>query len=203
MARTRSEDYDVKRRLILDKAAALFAERGFRTASLLELARACNGSKSWIYHYYPSKEAILYDILSDHMTTLLETAERGLAETREPRSQLRSLLRGFLEIYAQARSRHKVLLNDLHNLAEEQQSEIVDLERRVVDIVVALLSRLNPKLMAEPDLGKPVAMMLFGAINWTYTWYRPDGPVSPERFADLAADVFLNGLLAANARSGR
>lgn len=203
MARTRSEDYDVKRRLILDKAAALFAERGFRTASLLELARACNGSKSWIYHYYPSKEAILYDILSDHMTTLLETAERELVETREPRSQLRSLLREFLEIYAQARSRHIVLLNDLHNLAEEQQSEIVDLERRVVDIVVALLSRLNPKLMAEPDLGKPVAMMLFGAINWTYTWYRPDGPVSPERFADLAADVFLNGLLAANARSGR
>lgn len=203
MARTRSEDYDVKRRLILDKAATLFAERGFRTASLLELARACNGSKSWIYHYYPSKEAILYDILSDHMTTLLETAERELVETREPRSQLRSLLREFLEIYAQARSRHKVLLNDLHNLAEEQQSEIVDLERRVVDIVVALLSRLNPKLMAEPDLGKPVAMMLFGAINWTYTWYRPDGPVSPERFADLAADVFLNGLLAANARSGR
>lgn len=203
MARTRSDDYDVKRRLILDRAAALFAERGFHTASLSELARACNGSKSWIYHYYPSKEAILYDILSDHMTTLLETAERELAETREPRSQLRSLLREFLEIYVQARSRHMVLLNDLHNLAEEQQSEIVNLERRVVDIVVALLRRLNPKLMAEPDLCKPVAMMLFGAINWTYTWYRPDGPVSPERFAELAADVFLNGLLAANARPRR
>ena len=83
MARTRSEDYDVKRRLILDQAAALFAEKGFSAASLSELARACEGSKSWIYHYYPSKEAILYDILSDHMTTLLETAERELANLIE------------------------------------------------------------------------------------------------------------------------
>ena len=37
-------------------------------------------------------------------------------------------------------------------------------------------------------------MMLFGMINWTHTWYRPDGPIGPEQLADLAADLFLHGL---------
>jgi hypothetical protein len=36
--------------------------------------------------------------------------------------------------------------------------------------------------------------MLFGMINWTHTWYRPDGPIGPEQLADLAADLFLHGL---------
>jgi TetR/AcrR family transcriptional regulator len=43
-------------------------------------------------------------------------------------------------------------------------------------------------------------MMLFGMINWTYTWYRPDGPLKPEQLADLAADLFLGGLCQSTGR---
>ena len=50
--------------------------------------------------------------------------------------------------------------------------------------------------MAAPAARKPLAMLLFGAINWTYTWYRPDGPLTPAQFADLAASVFLDGFVA-------
>ena len=60
MARPRSEHYPENQRLILDRAALLFAERGFGRASIAELARACDFSKAWLYHYYDSKEAILY-----------------------------------------------------------------------------------------------------------------------------------------------
>ena len=70
MARTRAEDYDDKRALIFERAAELFAESGFERASIADLALRCRASKSWIYHYFPSKEAILYGILLAHMQTL-------------------------------------------------------------------------------------------------------------------------------------
>src|SRR5690606_36531613 len=63
MARLRAKDYDDKRAAILEQAAGLFATEGFAAASLSRLAAACETSKASLYHYYQSKEAILFDIL--------------------------------------------------------------------------------------------------------------------------------------------
>ena len=193
MARPRADDYDAKRGLILDRAAERFAAVGFARTSMAELAAACGASKAWLYHYYPSKEAILFDMLHAHMTRLTAAADRTLAGDGPPRSRFRALLHALLAEYANARHKHVALLNDLDNLAMEQQALIKTLERQLVDQVAALLSELNPAAMTAANMRKPAAMLLFGAINWTYTWYRPDGAVTPAQFADLAATVFLDG----------
>jgi AcrR family transcriptional regulator len=194
LARTRADDYDDKRALIYDRAAELFAEQGFSRTSIAELAAHCRASKSWIYHYFPSKEAILYEILRDHMALLLRTAEAEVAAQRAPAAQLRALLRSFMGIYVRAKAKHVVLLAELGSLPAAQQEEIRGLERRVVDLVAGVLARLNAPLVAQRGALKPIAMMLFGMINWTYTWYRPEGPIKPEQLADMATDLFLNGL---------
>jgi AcrR family transcriptional regulator len=200
LARTRAGDWGDKRALIYDRAAELFAEQGFARTSIAELAAHCQASKSWIYHYFPSKEAILYAILHDHMTLLLRTAESELARHQAPEAQLRALLRAFMAIYVRAKAKHVVLLAELGSLPAEQQREIRDLERRVVDLVAEVVRRLDGPLAAGRDVLKPMTMMLFGMINWTYTWYRPDGPIEPEQLADLAADLFLEGLCQSTAR---
>jgi AcrR family transcriptional regulator len=200
VARTRADDYGDKRALIYDRAAELFAGQGFARTSIAELAAHCQASKSWIYHYFPSKEAILYAILHDHMTLLLRTAESEVGKHRTPEAQLRGLLRSFMAIYVHAQAKHVVLLAELGCLSAEQQSEIRGLERRVVDLVADVVRRLDARHPAERRLIMPTTMMLFGMINWTYTWYRPDGPLHPEQLADLAADLFLNGLCQATGR---
>jgi AcrR family transcriptional regulator len=194
VARTRAEDWGDKRALIYDRAAELFAARGFSRTSIAELAAHCQASKSWIYHYFPSKEAILHAILHDHMSLLLRTAERELEAQRPPEAQLRGLLRAFMAIYVRAQAKHAVLLAELGSLPAAQQQEIRGLERRVVDLVADLVARLDMGPSGERRPALPVTMMLFGMINWTHTWYRPDGPIGPEQLADLAADLFLNGL---------
>lgn len=194
MARTRAGDWGDKRALIYDRAAELFATQGFSRTSIAELAAHCQASKSWIYHYFPSKEAILYEILHDHMSLLLRTAAAEVAAQQAPEAQLRGLLRSFMEIYVRARAKHVVLLAELGCLPAAQQGEIRGLERRVVDLVAAVVGRLDGPLAAGRDGLVPITMMLFGMINWTYTWYRPDGPLKPEQLADLAADLFLGGL---------
>jgi TetR/AcrR family transcriptional regulator len=194
VARPRADDYEDKRALIFDRAAELFAEQGFSRTSIAELAAHCGASKSWIYHYFPSKEAILYAILRDHMTLLLRTAETEVGRHQEPEAQLRALLRAFMAIYVRAQAKHMVLLAELGCLPAGQQSEIRGLERRVVDLVAGVLDRLETPPATGRDARMPITMMLFGMINWTYTWYRPDGPISPAQLANLAADLFLDGL---------
>ena len=194
MARTRADDWGDKRALIYDRAAELFAEQGFSRTSIAALAAHCQASKSWIYHYFPSKEAILYEILHDHMTLLLRTAESELDRHRAPEAQLRALLRAFMAIYVRAKAKHAVLLAELASLPAAQQHEIRGLERRVVDLVADVVARLDAPPCGERRPVAPITMMLFGMINWTHTWYRPDGPIGPEQLADLAADLFLHGL---------
>ena len=202
MARTRAEDYDDKRALIFERAAELFAESGFARTSIADLAARCRASKSWIYHYFPSKEAILYEILRDHMDALHRAAARATAGGDPPRAQLRQLLGAFMAIHARARARQVVLLNDLGCLPEAQQREIRELQRQVVLLVTGLLARVSPGLALRRSLVEPAAMLLFGMINWTHAWYRPDGALAPEQLAELAADLFLGGLdaLAADRR---
>jgi len=200
MARTRAADHDDKRGLIFERAAELFAEQGFDATSSAAIATRCRASKSWIYHYFPSKEAILFAILDDHMRRLRAVAEGAIGAAGRPEQQLRALLRAFMTIYAEAQAKHLVLLNELERLPAEERETIRDLERQVVDRVQGLLIELNPRLMRRRATARPVTMLLFGMINWTHTWYRPDGEVAPERLADLASDLFVGGLMATGVR---
>lgn len=193
MARTRSQQYPEIRQRILDKAAELFAERGFRGASISELAKACDASKAWLYHYYESKEAILHAMLKAHIEDLLDVARRALAAPAEPEAQFRTFIRDSLALYAAKPEKHVVLMNDLDSLTTAEAEEIRAAERELVETVAGMLERLDPSLAGHPELRKPFAMMFYGLINWTYIWYDPKGAVPPDQLARLAADLFLNG----------
>ncbi|PCI48979.1 MAG: TetR family transcriptional regulator [Alphaproteobacteria bacterium] len=196
MARKQAEDYGERRLNILNKAAELFADKGYARSSISELAAACNASKSWLYHYYPSKEAILYDIMRLHVTELLIMAEAALASTGSPKQKFRTLARNFMKIYVDAGSKHVILLNDRGCLPDHLRAEIMNLQDQVVNSVVSLILELNPALDKEKDYQKPVTMAFLGMINWTYIWFRKDGPINQEQFADLAVEIFLNGFMA-------
>jgi len=196
MARKQALDYGDRRRNILNQAAELFADKGYARSSISELAAACGASKSWLYHYYPSKEAILYDIMRLHVTELVTMAEEALAYDGSPRQKFRRLARNFMKIYVNAGSKHVILLNDRGCLPDDMRAEIMGLQDQVVNSVTRLILELNPSLDSSKDYQKPVTMAFLGMINWTYIWFRKDGPVSEEQFADLAVDIFLGGFMA-------
>jgi len=195
LARTRADDYDDKHLLILDKAAEVFAAKGFATASFNDLSVATGMSKGAIYHYHRNKEAILHAILTTHLQKVLLSARQAVEERTGPLERFRAFLVALIENYTTARAKHVVLLNDTSHLSETQQAEVRRLERRLVDLAVALLAEVNAGAMRKPTMRKPFAMMLFGLVNWTYTWYDPAGSVPPADLAKQMADLFLNGFL--------
>ncbi|HEY9772340.1 MAG TPA: TetR/AcrR family transcriptional regulator [Planktothrix sp.] len=192
MARPRADDYELKRQSILDKAAVLFAAQGFASTSIASIALYCNVSKSLLYHYYDSKEALLFDMLKTHCALLVETAKEAVNESEKPEEQLSKLIHSLLSIYMSSRDKHVILLNDLHCLPKEQQDEVRDLERAVVRAFKEIVGKLKPQMGA--DELSATAMYLMGAINWTYTWFKPDGRLSEERFADMSTTLFLSGI---------
>ncbi|HYF60700.1 MAG TPA: TetR/AcrR family transcriptional regulator [Burkholderiaceae bacterium] len=193
MARPKASDYDAQRDGILDAATAAFAELGYASASMSQLAQACGTSKARLYHYFPSKEAILFESLDRYTRRLVaiveSVRERGLA----PRDELAELVRSLLVEYRDSRARHVSLLNDVRFLAPAQRDRIEAQQRRVVDAVAATLGRVAPGRFA-PGERKPATMALFGMINFTFAWLRPDGPMSYERYAELVIDLWERGL---------
>jgi len=200
LARGRAADYDDRRREIGDQAAALFAARGFAAVSMNDIAKACGCAKSLLYHYYPSKEQLLADLLSGHVEALLAEAKQALAASDDPRAQLRAFLRGHMRLYADARAYHVLLLNSLAPLAPDAKRTVTRTERELMDIATDLLLRLVPTLAGKPYLRRPAAMNLYALINWTHVWYDAAGPLKPDAFADFSGDLFLDGLAAAVAR---
>ena len=71
MARTRAADFEEKQRVILDHAAQVFADQGMEKASMSQIATVAQVSKALLYHYYPSKDALIFAIITTHLTTLM------------------------------------------------------------------------------------------------------------------------------------
>jgi len=190
MARPQSPDYDKRREAILDAAARLFAARGFSGASMADLAKSCGTSKSLVYHYFPSKDDVLYAVMTSHLDDLVAAAE-GAAQSGDAKARLHALTRAFMRLYVGAEDRHKVLLNELDNLPPARRAEVVARQRRIIAAVVGPIEALRPDAPAMP-----IAMLFFGMINWTHSWFRPDGALTADALADLAVEIMLGGIQA-------
>lgn len=196
MARTQSKDYPEIRERILKTSAKLFADKGFSTTTIVDLARACESSRGALYHYFESKEEILGCIVAEHVAAMLQEVLR-IGEMRlEPSDHLRTIARTIMALNAHNNAEQVVLLNDWNQLDPAQQREIGAAQRKIVAVVKDALVRVDSARRITPRFGTPYAMMLLGILNYTYAWYDPEGPVTPEEYADHAVDVFMNGFSA-------
>ena len=193
MARTQAADYDRRREAIREAAAGLYARHGFLGASIAQIAAAGETSKSLIYHYYPSKEDILFDVMNSHVQCLVEAAMAIERSENNAEDKIRQLANDLMERYEGAQSNQKVLLNELSNLPDTRRQEIVDHQRTLLDVVDRLLLQLRPDLAKDRPRRRAIVMMFFGMLNWTHTWFDPRGPMSTKDIAGMAAEMFLRG----------
>lgn len=192
MKRARAADYDDKRNAILLRSARLFAEGGFERTPMSGVAAACGVSKPLLYHYYDSKEALLFDILHRHLKDLCDMAAAADRPEAEPEERLRSLVGAILDGYRDADAEHKVQINALSSLPEDKQEILKALERELVARFANALRGVVPAL-DDGRLLKPATMSLFGMLNWHYMWFRPDGPVSRKDYSEIATRIIIGG----------
>jgi AcrR family transcriptional regulator len=197
MARTRAHDYDDKRRAILHRTAELFARHGFTGASITKIAEACGISKALLYHYYRDKDAVLFDILADHLSTLVAVVEEAAAAPASARERLHAIVAALLDAYRDADAEHQVQITSLKLLPPEQQEQLKEMERTLVRIFADALAAAVPQVGSDRTLLMPLTMSLFGMLNWHYLWFREGKGLSRADYARLATELILSG--AANA----
>lgn len=197
MARPKSDTHDNKRDQILDVAAQCFADHGYSAASMSQIAGAGGTSKAHLYHYYPAKEAILYDLLDRYTQRLLSIIGEveAIAQRRDldDRAALHELIRHFLQEYETSATRHAALLHDTKFLGDAQRHLIVQRQRDLIAAVTRFLRRAYPQRLHLKNQ-TAVTMMLFGMINWTFTWLRPTGEMSYAAFAEEVIAMLERGL---------
>lgn len=196
MARTRAADFEEKQQAILASAAAVFAELGTKKASMEQIAERSKVSKALLYHYYSSKNALIFDIIHSHLVELADSLEQALENNKDlpPQQRLRIAVHQILDCYRDADDKHKVQLSYSASLSAKQKTEIQLIERRIVRAVSGVILEIAPTLNDRKPLLKPVTMSLFGMLNWVYMWFRPDGAVSREEYADIATTLILGGV---------
>jgi len=193
MARPKAATFDLQRAAILQSAAGLFARQGYHHASMAQLAQACGVSKALLYHYYRDKQHILFDIADRYMDGLLAIVAQVGAEKLTPQARLQVLVQRFMQTYRHAQAQHAVLVQDVKFLDPAQREHILDKERQVVRAFARAIAALKPR-MGSRTLEVPLAMILFGMINWTFTWLRPDGRLTYDDMAAVVTEIFLHGI---------
>jgi AcrR family transcriptional regulator len=195
VARTIAKDHDAKRGHILKTAARVFADQGFARASMAQVAMDCGISKANIYHYYGSKDALLFDILDSYLKALRDRLATLPVEDKRPEDQLRALIGETLLAYQGMDHEHKIQTEGIPLLASDQQKILKSYQRDMVRQMSDVLAQI-----AGPDVGqdatklRAATMSVYGMLNWFYMWNGQADVQQRMEYADLVTRLTLGGV---------
>jgi AcrR family transcriptional regulator len=185
--------YEGRRRELIDAAAELFAEQGYRESSIADLSGATGLAAGGIYHYIGSKEALLVAICDELLDPLLaEAREIAVSDELSPKGQLRALLRAWLAHIESHRHHMLVFVQERQAIEREPQWRAVRRHRKEFEEILDDVLRRGEEsgAMAFEDRGVTL-LALLGMVNYTPQWLRPRGRLSAEEIADRYCDLIL------------
>lgn len=187
-------EFNLTRDEILEAAAHIFSQKGFHAASMQDIAQAVNLQKASLYHHISSKQEILLALLDRALDLLIENMEVVLAQPAAPDEKLRQAMSVYLHTMLEHRELASILLLEHRSLDPELHARHIPRRDRFEGLWRALIVEGKEQDVfgcADPGLA---ARALLGVMNWTITWYRPNGRLSPEELAEEFFELFHHGL---------
>ena len=179
---------------ILREAALLFLESGYRGASMDALADRVGIAKPTLYHYWRSKEDILYAIHKKYILPLLEQ-QRSYAERElPPDDQLRRCVRDMMESIDEDPGYVRSFIEHGRELSDERVREVRQIGREHRQLIEEAISDGIQQGMfrkVNPTMG---AYALLGVASWATYWFQHNGSLSAATVGEELADILLNGL---------
>ena len=180
---------------VLDAAAQVFRQKGYHGASMSDIAAAVNVQKASLYHHVSSKQEILLALLDRGLALLIEYIG-GIARQPLPADEkLRRMIRGYLKVLTDNADLTSVLLFEHRSLDKKAHARHVPHRDEFEGLWRDVFNEgVQTKIFQCKDSSMAVRGLM-GMMNWTLTWYRPDGGKSVEEIADGYADILFKGLL--------
>src|SRR5437899_8631811 len=172
--RRTASDARFHRRLgeVLDHATEVFCEKGYEGASMRDLSRATGMSLAGMYHYFGSKDRLLYLIQKHTFSTILSKLRDRLSGVSDSEQGIRTFIQNHLEYFLEHQQAMKVLSHEDEVLEGEYGREIASIKREYYQTCRELLDRYKKEKGLEFD-SRIAVLSMFGMMNWIYTWYSP------------------------------
>jgi len=159
-----------------------------------DVADASNLSKATLYHYFTEKGELLKTIADAHVSRLVDVVTKIEGQAHAPEERLRALVAGFMREYETAHHAHRVLTEDVRFLEPQARELILAKERRVVAAFADAIVAVRPELR-DAKVDKPLTMLLFGMINWMFTWLDANGRLSYADMSRMVTELFFGGFV--------
>lgn len=185
---------DERRREIVACAAKVFEERGFSTTTMESIAQSVGLAKPTLYHYFSSKDDILFAIHDEFIDLLIDKQRDPARAEQRPNEQLRGVINDVIGLMGTHRGHVRVFFEHYREMTPAHQSVIRakrdEYEKAVTDLFRAGMAsgEIRP---VDPQLA---TLALFGMTNWTYQWFRPEGTLSAAQMADEFYGYLFDGL---------
>lgn len=158
-----------------------------------DLSRATGMSLAGLYHYFASKEELLYLIQKHTFTTIIESLREKLAGSSDPEERVHIFIYSHIEYSLANKEAMKVLVHEDETLKDSRGSEIAAIKREYYRICLELLEDLRREKGLEFS-ARLAVLSLFGMINWIYTWHNPRVDPAAAALAHQMGDIFLRGV---------
>ncbi|MCP4246271.1 MAG: TetR/AcrR family transcriptional regulator [bacterium] len=194
------ETYDDRLNHLLETATRVMAQVGYEKATMRAVAKASGCSLAGMYHYFDSKEKMLFLVQFRSFNSLLASLREKLHGVDDPTEQLRVMVRAHMSYFTANMAALKVCSHELDSLTGTAYDETRDIRREYYKLTRAIVERILASRAAANGADAHVATMcLFSMLNWLYRWYDPKRGPSPMAVAQQIADQFLSGLTAPDA----
>jgi AcrR family transcriptional regulator len=174
-------------------ALAAFCEHGYHGTSVREIAAGAGMSVPGLYHHFPAKGDILFELINRTMDDLISETKAALAASDdEPTAQLRAIVRAHVLFHTDRREESFVGNTELRNLNPERRAAIIekrDHQQRLFDWVV--LTGAERGFFATPH-PKEASRAIVTMCTAVASWYHKSGPLTPAEIADTYADLGLS-----------
>lgn len=194
--------YDKKLADVLSVATQVFADQGYDRASIRMVAERARISVAGLYYYVSSKEELLFLVQFHAFDQLIQKYRAESQGIEEPVERLRLLIRNHLERFLGNMAELVVCSREMDRLVGDFRRRIEDKHREYFGLALAIFRELASRHEQASVDPRMAALAMFGSINWVHTWYRPETGPSAAQMADDLIQLFLRGVLPAQAGQG-
>ena len=192
--------FDRRQAEILGHAAGVFCDKGYDAASMRDLARASGTSLAGLYHYFESKEKLLYLIQKQSFLSVLEQLRQRLTGEGDPEQRIRIFIMNHLEYFLVNQKAMKVMSHEATALHGDWGKEVRAVKRDYYRACLALVDELKRQRGLEFE-SRIAVLGLFGMVNWIYTWHNPRTDADAAALAQQMGDIFLQGITSPQKRN--
>jgi AcrR family transcriptional regulator len=173
----------------------LFAQNGYRSTSMREIARHMGMNQASLYYYFKNKEDMLFKLMNDSMDEALTTLEDICASDLSPVDKLNEVLSVYTRFYAGDQDRLVLLVNEIDSLGEDHREMLRQKERRYLHLIRSILQELTDQHKMKPVDSGVAAFAFFGMVHYTIKWYNAQGSIGVDKLSEIFLEIFTRGIM--------